>query len=103
MRCMCVCVYCLYLARRISASNLSASAITLNNQSAKDINQYFKTELSVKDSLPSRSVLILSNGLSKLGERAHYRNLISTVGGFESNLNKKYDEFSARPEKHSVV
>ena len=76
-----VCVYCLYLARRISASNLSASALTLNNQSAKDIDQYFKTELNVEDYLPSRSVHILPNGLSKLGERAHYRNLISTVGG----------------------
>ena len=74
-----VCVYCVYLARRISASNLSASAITLNNQSAKDIDQYFKTELNVEDSLPSTSVLILPNGLSKLGERANYRNLISTV------------------------
>ena len=63
------------------SSNQSARAITLNNQSAKDIDQYFKTELNVKDSLPSRSVLILPNGLSKLGEQAHYRNLISTVGG----------------------
>ena len=72
---------CVYLARRISASNLSASAITLNNQSAKDIDQYFKTELNVEDFLPSRSVIILPNELSKLGERAHYRNLISTVGG----------------------
>ena len=77
----CLCVYCLYLARRISASNPSASAITLNNKSAKDIDQYFKIELNVEDSLPSRSVLILPNGLSKLGEQAHDRNLISTVGG----------------------
>ena len=77
----CLCVNCLYLAHRISASNLSASAITLNNKSVKDIDQYFKTELNVVDSLPSRSGLILPNGLSKLGERAHYRNLIFTVGG----------------------
>ena len=62
-------------------SNPSASAITLNNQLAKDIDQYFKTELHMDDSLPSKSVLILLNGLSKLGERAHGRNLISTVGG----------------------
>ena len=48
--------------------------------------------------MPLRLVLILPNELSKLGERAHYRNLIFIVGGFEPNLNKKYDEFSARPE-----
>ena len=68
--CVCVCV-CVYLARRISASI----------QSEKDIDQYFKTELNVDASMPSRSVLILPNGLSKLWERAHDRNLISTVGG----------------------
>ena len=77
----CVCVYCLYLAPRISASNLSASAITLNNQSAKAIDKYFKTELNVEDYMPSRSVIILPNGLSKFRERAHYRKLVSTVGG----------------------
>ena len=49
----CLCVYCLCLTRRISASN--PSAITLNNQSAKDIEQYFKTELNAEDSLPPKS------------------------------------------------
>ena len=49
-----VCVYCLCLARRISASNPSASAITLNNQLAKEIDQYFKTELPMENSLPPK-------------------------------------------------
>ena len=31
--------------------NPSASAMTVNNQSAKDIDQYFKTKLHVEDSL----------------------------------------------------
>ena len=75
-----VCVYCLCLVRRISASNPSANAITFNNQSAKDIDQYFKTELNAEDSLPPKSELILPNGLCKFGERAHDRNLVSTVG-----------------------
>ena len=32
--------------------NSSANAITVNNLLAKDIDQYCKTELNVKDSLP---------------------------------------------------
>ena len=35
-------------------SNSSANAITVNNQLAKDIDQYFKTELEVEDSLPPK-------------------------------------------------
>ena len=66
--------------------------------SAKDIDQYFKTELNAEDSLPLKSELILPNGLCKCGERALYRNLIATVVGFEPNLHKNYDEFSTRPE-----
>ena len=34
--------------------NSSANAITVNNLLAKDIGQYFKTELNVEDSLPPK-------------------------------------------------
>ena len=34
--------------------NWSANAITVNNQLAKDIDQYFKTELHMENSLPSK-------------------------------------------------
>ena len=76
-----VCVYCFCLARRISASNPSANAITLNNQSAKDIDQYFKTELHMEDSLPPKVGTHLTEWLCKFGDRAHDRNVIPTVGG----------------------
>ena len=52
-----------------------------------------------------KSVLILPNGLSKFGERAHDRNLISTEVGFEPTTSRyQYDEFSTRPENtHSYI
>ena len=42
-----------------------------------------------------KSVLILPNGLSKFEERAHDRNLISNVVGFEPTTSRyQYDEFT---------
>ena len=54
--------------------NPNAGAITDHSQSAKDIYQYFKSELYVEDPGHRKPVLILPNWLSKLGERAHDRN-----------------------------
>ena len=53
--------------------NPSADAITDHSQSAKDIDQYFKSQLYVEDP-GQRNLVILPNGLSKPGERAHDRN-----------------------------
>ena len=54
--------------------NPSAGAITDHCQSAKDIDPYFKSHLYVEDPGHRNPVLILPNGLSKPGERAHDRN-----------------------------
>ena len=54
--------------------NPSAGAITDYSQSAKDIDPYFKSQLYVEDPGHRKPVLILPNGLSKPGERAHNRN-----------------------------
>ena len=62
--------------------NQSAGAATDHSQSAKDIDPYFKSQLYVEDSGQRRTVL---NGLSKPGERAHDRNLISAVGGIRTH------------------
>ena len=101
---MCVCVYCLCLTRRISASNPSANAITLHNLLAKDIDQYFKTELNAEESLPPKSELILPNGLCKFWKHARDRNLIYTVGGIWTKSRYQYGDFFVRPENtHSYV
>ena len=65
--------------------NPSTGAITDHSQSAKDKDPYFKSQLYVEDPGYRRSVLILPNGLSKPGEQAHDRNLISTVGGIRTH------------------
>ena len=71
----CPCVYCLCLAGRVSFFfNPSAGAITDHSQSAKEIDPYFKSLLYVEDPGYRKPVLILPNGLSKPGERAHGRN-----------------------------
>ena len=55
MRCACVCVCVLFVASMSDIGfNPSASAIALNNQLAKDIDQYLKTELNMEDSLPPK-------------------------------------------------
>ena len=54
--------------------NPSAGEITDHSQSAKDIDPYFKSQLYVEDPGQRKPVLILPNGLSKPGERAHDRN-----------------------------
>ena len=54
--------------------NPSAGAITGHSQSAKDIDPYFKSQLYMKNPSHRKPVLILPNGLSKPGERAHDRN-----------------------------
>ena len=46
--------------------NQSSGAITDRSQSAKDIDQYFKSQLYVEDPGHQKPVLILPNGLSKL-------------------------------------
>ena len=48
--------------------NPNAGAITDDSQSAKDIDPYFKSHLYVEDPGHRKPVLILPNGLSKLGE-----------------------------------
>ena len=65
--------------------NPSAGAITDHSQSAKDIDPYSKSLLYVEDRGHRKPVLILSNGLSKPGERAHDRNLISAVCGIRTH------------------
>ena len=48
-----VCV--LFVSNRSNIGfNSSTNAITVNNLLARDINQYFKTELNVEDSLPPK-------------------------------------------------
>ena len=55
MRCLCVRV-CTVLVSNTSdiGFNSSAGANTVNNLSVNDIDQYFKTELHVEDSLPPK-------------------------------------------------
>ena len=65
--------------------NPSAGAITDHSQSAKDIDPYFKSQLYVDDPGHRTPVLILPSVLSKPGERAHDRNLISAVGGIRTD------------------
>ena len=65
--------------------NPSAGAITDHSQSTKDIDPYFKSQLYAKDPGQQKPVLILSNGLSKPGERAHDRNKISAMGGIRTH------------------
>ena len=60
--------------------NPCAGAITDHNQSVKDIDPYFKSQLYMEDPGHRKPILILPNGLNKPGERAHDRNLISAVG-----------------------
>ena len=60
--------------------NPSVGAITDHSQSAKDIDPYFRSLFCVEDHGHRKPVVILPNGLSKPGERAHGRNLISAVG-----------------------
>ena len=62
-----------------------ASAITNHSQSAKDIDPYIKSQLDVEDPGHQKPVLILPNGLSKSGERADDRNLISAMGGIRTH------------------
>ena len=59
--------------------NQSAGAITDRSQSAKDIDTYLGSSSMCRTG-HLKPVLILSNWLSKPGERAHDRNFISAVG-----------------------
>ena len=54
--------------------NPSTDAITDYSQSANDIDPYLKSQLYVEDPGHRKPVVILPNGLSKPGERAHDRN-----------------------------
>ena len=50
---MCACV--LFVSSTMNIGfNSRANTITINNQLAKDIDQYFKTDLHVEDSLPPK-------------------------------------------------
>ena len=53
IRCVCSCVLFVSNTSNIGF-NSSANAITVNNLLAKNIDQYFKTELNVEDSLPPK-------------------------------------------------
>ena len=82
MQCPCV----LFVSSRSGiVFNPSAGEITDYNQSAKDIDPYFKSQLYVEDPDHRKPVLMLPNGLNKHGERAHDRNLISAVGGIRTH------------------
>ena len=80
MRCPCVCMCCLS-SRSGIIFNPSVGAITDHSQSVKDMDPYFKFQLYVEDPGHQKPLLVLPNGLSKSGEQAHDRNLISAVGG----------------------
>ena len=68
-------VFVLFVSSRSDiVSNLSAGEITDHNQSTKDIYPYFKSQFYKEDPGHQKPVLILPNGLSKPGERAHDRN-----------------------------
>ena len=82
----CPCVHCLCLAGRVSFSTRApGQSLTTANQSAKDIDPYFKSQLHVADPDHSKPVLILPNGSSEPWERAHDRNQISAVGGIRTH------------------
>ena len=79
-------VYVLFVSSRSGiVFNRSAGAITDHSQSAKDIDPYFKSQLYVEDPGHRKPALILPNGLSKPGERAHDRYLISAVDGIRTD------------------
>ena len=63
----------------------SAEVITDDSQSAKDIDPYFKSPLYVEDPGHPKPVLILPNGSSEPGERAHDKYQISAVGGIRTH------------------
>ena len=63
--------------------NPSAGVITDHGQSAKDIDQYFTSQLYGEDPSHRKPVLILPTGMSKLGERAHDKILFLQWVGFE--------------------
>ena len=71
-----VCVCCFVSSRSGIVLNPSAYVITDHNQSEKDIGLYLSPS-SVEDPGHRMPVLILPNGLSEPGERAHDINLIS--------------------------
>ena len=68
------------------ALNPSTDTTTDYIQSKKNIDPYFKTQLYVEDPGHRTPGLILPNGLSKPGERAHDRNLISAANGIRTDI-----------------
>ena len=78
---MLVCVLFVSSRSRIVFFNPSTGAIIDHDQSAKDIDPYFKSKLYVKDPSHRQPVPILSNDRSKPGERARVtQNVISAIG-----------------------
>ena len=81
---LCVCV--LFMSSRSGiVFNMSAGAITDHSQSAKDVDPYFKAQLYEEDPGHRKPILNLPNRLSKHGERARDRYLISAVGGIRTH------------------
>ena len=65
--------------------NPIVGTITDHSHSTKNIDPYFKSLLDVEDPGHRKPVLILQNGLSKPGKRAHDRNFIFAVGGIRTH------------------
>ena len=61
----CPCVYCLCLACRVSFSARAPVQSLTHNQSAKDIDTHFKSQIYVDDPAHREQVLILPNALSR--------------------------------------
>ena len=78
---------CVLLASSRSGSvfNPSADEIIDHSQSAMDTDRYDKSQLHVEDPGYRKLVLILPNGLSKPGKRAHAGNFVSVMGGIRTH------------------
>ena len=102
--CVCVCVCWLWLACRISVSTRAQmqSPSTTNQQRTQS--SILRSSSTWRTPCHQKQVLILPNGLSKLGERAHDSNLISTVGGILThNLLISIRRILHEARKHSFV
>ena len=69
-----VCVLLFLSSRSGIVFNPSAGEITDHNESANDIDPYFKSQLYVENPGHRKPVLSLPNGLSEPGQREHDRN-----------------------------
>ena len=81
----CPCVYWFVSSRSGSVFNPSAGAITDHSQSAKDIDQYFKSQLHVEDPGHRKPVLSLPNGLRNPESECTTEILLYAVGGIRTH------------------